>query len=250
MAGARRLNARPTILLLAGNMCDRWLWHGVLDALDGWPVEIPALVHDDSIAGMANRCLAEHRGPLIPIGFSMGGIVALSIAGRAPERIAAIGLLDTNPSADLPERAVVRPRQQADVRAGQLERIVVEELKPHYLAPANREDAELRSLLRDMAMALGPDVFVRQSEALRTRHDQRDVLPTLDAPSFIACGAEDALCPPAWHEAMAASAHRAELHVVPGAGHMLPLEQPEALARLLRAWLARIEGELRCPIAS
>ena len=196
----------------------------------------------DSIDAMARVCLAQVNGSLIPIGFSMGGIVALAMARLAPQRIGAMGLVDTNASADSFARAALRPRQQHDVCAGELERVVIEELKPNYLAAANRSDEDLLSLLRDMALALGPRIFVAQSEALRTRLDQRHVLPKLNVPTFVACGEEDELCPPALHHKMAAAARDAELHVVSGAGHMLPLEQPAILARLLSIWLQRTGG--------
>ena len=225
-----------TPLLLPGNMCDARLWTAaVREALPG-AIDVD-LSRDDTIDALATRALAQIDGPLLPVGFSMGGIVALAMARLAPRRIAGLVLLDTNPSADLPERAAVRPRQQAEVRRGALERIVVEELKPHYLARANRGDAALLALLRDMALGLGADVFVRQSEALRTRPDQRGVLRTLSVPVLIACGAEDDLCPPAWHRAMAEEARNPMLDVVAGAGHMLPLEQPGRLAALLKEWL-------------
>lgn len=228
-------------MLLPGNMCDARLWQDILPALAGWDVAHATLDDDDTIDAMAERCLEAAAGSLVPIGFSMGGIVALAMAARSPERIAAIGLLDTNPSGDLPERAAVRPRQQAEVRSGGLERVVVEELKPNYLAPPNRGNVPLRTLLRDMAMRLGPEVFVRQSEALRTRRDQRAVLPRLSVPAFIACGEQDDLCPPDWHRAMADTARMPTLHVVPGAGHMLPLEQPIELSHNLAHWLTTLE---------
>lgn len=218
-------------------MCDERLWtdrvrSALPGAVDG------DLTQDSTIDEMAARVLGEVSGSLIPIGFSMGGIVALAMARTSPDRIAAMALLDTNPTADLTERSAVRPRQQDDVRAGQLERVVVTELKPNYLAVANRSNGPLLELLRDMAMRLGEDVFVRQSEALRTRPDQSQVLDTVEAPVLIACGAEDQLCPPAWHDEMARRAPRSTLHVVKGAGHMLPLEQPEQLSEILAAWRA------------
>lgn len=224
-----------TPVLLPGNMCDARLWTAEVRAALPGAVDAD-LSRDETIDAMAARALAQVEGPLLPVGFSMGGIVALAMARLAPERIAGLALIDTNPSADLLERAAVRPRQQADVRRGELERVVVEELKPNYLARANRGDVALLALLRDMALTLGADVFVRQSEALRTRPDQRGVLATLAVPVLIACGAEDDLCPPAWHEAMAADARSATLHVVGGAGHMLPLEQPGRLAAILEQW--------------
>ncbi|MEG3153890.1 alpha/beta fold hydrolase [Sphingomonas sp. RB1R13] len=225
-----------TALLLAGNMCDERLWTPAIRALLPRPRDVD-LSHDDSIAAMAERALAAAEGPLLPVGFSMGAIVALAIAERAPERLAGLVLLDCNPAADLPERAAVRPRQQADVRCGRLLDVVVDELKPNYLADENLRNEPLLTLLRDMAMALGPDTFVRQSEALRTRPSHAHVAPSLDCPIFVAVGAEDRLCPPEWHARLAAGMKRAELHIIPGAGHMLPLEQPAALAAALGPWL-------------
>jgi pimeloyl-ACP methyl ester carboxylesterase len=226
---------QATPVLLAGNMCDARLWTRDVRAVLPGAVDAD-LTRDGTIAAMAERALAAAAGPLLPVGFSMGGIVALAMAERAPERIAGLVLLDTNASADLPERAAARPRQQVDVRAGALERVVVDELKPNYLAITSRGDAALLALLRDMALALGPEVFVRQSEALRTRPDLRGVLPALGAPVLLMCGAEDRLCPPEGHRVLAADARAATLYVVPDAGHMLPLEQPAALAASLSSW--------------
>lgn len=234
------MTMRPTLLLLPGNMCDARLWRGIEPYLEGWPVVCPLLDSDDSIAGMAERVLADTGGPVIPVGFSMGGIAALMIAALAPERIAALALLDTNASADLPERAAVRPAQQQAVRDGALESIVLDQLMPNYLAAANAGDAGLRALILEMALDLGTDVFVRQSEALRTRPDQRAIVAKLDKPLFLACGSEDRLCPPEWHRRMAGEAADAELHIIEGAGHMLPLEQPDRLGSALKAWLAHV----------
>ena len=160
----------------------------------------------------------------------------------APERIAGLVLLDTNAGADLPERAAAAAAPAGGRARGWLERVIVDELKPNYLAASRRGDAALLEELRAMALALGPDVFVRQSEALRTRTDLRDVLPTLDVPVFVGCGEEDRLCPPDWHATLAGSARDAVLHVVADAGHTMPLERPDALAALLRDWMAQCLG--------
>ena len=226
-----------TPVLIPGNMCDARLWTKAVRAALPGAVDADTTL-DDSIAAMATRALAQVDGPVLPVGFSMGAIIALEMARQAPERIAGIVLLDANPAADLPERAAVRPRQQADVRDGLLEAVVVGELKPRYLARANRGDRVLLGLLRGMAMDLGPDVFVAQSEALRTRADLRPVLSSLAVPVLVACGAEDALCPPSWHEAMAAQARHAAIHVVADAGHMLPLERPGIVADIITDWKA------------
>ena len=223
-----------TPVLLAGNMCDGRLWGAAIRA--ALPGSVDAdLTRDDTIDAMAAAALATCAGPVIPVGFSMGGIVALAMARLAPERIAGLVLLDTNPGADLPERAAARPGQQAAVARGELEQIIVEKLLPHYFAAEN--DPALDRLVIAMGLALGRDVFIRQSEALRTRADQTGVLSTIAAPVLLACGEQDRLCPPQWHRVMARQAARATLHIVPGAGHLLPLEQPTVLARLIASWL-------------
>ena len=228
-----------TLLLLPGSMCDARLWSSLIH-LDAVYVD---LSHEDSIPAMARSALAKHPGPLIPIGFSMGGIVALEMARQAPEQIVALILSDTNAAADLPERAAVRPIQQSRVRDGQLAAIVAEELKPAYLAAQNCENEALKSLLFDMAMQLGDDVFIAQSEALRTRADLGPVLDSFTGPVLFLCGAEDALCPPSWHQTMAARCSDSEVHVIDGAGHLLPLEQSDQFSAVIDGWLMRKFGE-------
>lgn len=230
---------RPALLLLSGNMCDTQLWSGIQD-LEATHAD---LSQDDSIAEMAERALASNPGPLILLGFSMGGIVALEMARKARERIKGLILADTNAGADLPERAAARPVQQDRVRNGELAHIVADELKPAYLAVQNRGNELLNTLLFKMAMALGDDVFIRQSEALRTRADLGPVLDTFLGPVIFLCGSEDALCPPARHQKMAERCHNAELHIIPGAGHLLPLEQPEQFRAVIDDWLTRNFGD-------
>lgn len=240
----------PPVLLIPGNMCDERLWSPVARRLEeeGHAVRHAPRLDQASIAAMAEAVLASVDGPFAAVGFSMGAIVAAEAARRAPERIAALALIAFNASADLPERAAVRPRQQADARAGKLAALVADELKPNYLADANRGDARLLDLVMRMALALGPDAFVAQSEALRLRGDLRPVLAAFAMPVMLACGAEDRLCPPAWHRAWAdAVGPHARMVEIAAAGHLLPLEQPHSLADALVGWLRE---EILCPTPS
>jgi pimeloyl-ACP methyl ester carboxylesterase len=94
----------------------------------------------------------------------------------------------------------------------------------------------LLDLLRDMAVELGPKVFVRQSEALRRRADRVEQLRLLPCPVLYVAGEEDALCPPAWHERWSGETPGSELSVIEGAGHMVPLEQSAFFVNALRRW--------------
>ena len=237
------LPMRPTVLFIPGNMCDARLWNGgnwILRkklAERGFVTNDIDAAQDATISAMAQRALSAVDGPLLPVGFSMGAIIALAMARLAPGRIAAMALFGLNAGADLPERSVVRLRQQAEVRDGGLERVIVEELKPNYLATANRRDHALLALLRDMGMELGPDVFLAQSEALRTRDDLREVLSEAQMPILLGCGIEDDLCPPAWHREWAARAADSRLAIFARAGHMVPLETPLEFADTILAWM-------------
>ena len=225
-----------TPVLLPGNMCDARLWPAAIRNV--LPGAIDAdLSRDDSIVAMASRALAATDGRLLPVGFSMGAIVGVEMWVQEPARIAGLVLTGYNATADLPERAAHRPVQQAEVRGGGLERVLVEELKPNYLAEHNRGDAVLLDLLRDMGMRLGPEVFVRQSEALRLRKDRRPALKKMRLPVLFGCGMEDALCPPEWHERWTMAVPGARLGLIIGAGHMLPLEAPDRLATLIAQWI-------------
>ena len=240
---------RP-VLLIPGNMCDHRLWRGVELRLAGSGREVrhsPRL-DQGSISAMADTVLAAIDEPVVAIGFSMGAIVAAEMAKRAPAWISAVGLIAFNASADLPERAAARPRQQDAVRNGRLRQIVADELKPNYLADSNRHDRALLDTVMDMAMALGPDAFIAQSEALRLREDLRPDLARLAMPVLLACGSEDRLCPPEWHQEWARLiGEGSRLVEIAGAGHLLPLEQPDALADALIRWLAK---EASCQTAS
>ncbi len=238
---------RPTVVLISGNMCDARLWDGGDRALRcalterGFVIIDAETTSDATVPAMAERALSACEGPLLPVGFSMGAIIALAMADQAPSRIPAMALFGLNAGPDLAERSAARVRQQAEVREGGLERVIVEELKPNYLAAANRRDTALLSLLRDMGMALGSEVFLAQSEALRTRADLRPVLDTTSAHVLLGCGEEDDLCPPAWHREWAARAADSRLAIFAGAGHMLPLETPQEFAETIVAWIEERE---------
>ena len=232
----------PPALLIPGNMCDERLWQPVARKLEqaGYSVRHAPRLDQPTIEAMSQAVLDDIDGPILAVGFSMGAIVAAELARIGPERIMALGLVAFNASFDLPERAAVRPRQQAAVRAGHLEAIVADELKPNYLAAQNKQDPHLLATVMEMARALGADAFIAQSEALRLRRDLRPALRGFSMPVLLACGSEDHLCPPQWHREWAdLIGDNARVVEVPGAGHLLPLEQPHALADALIGWLTK-----------
>jgi pimeloyl-ACP methyl ester carboxylesterase len=224
-------------------MCDQRVWASIPSEMrsDGRNIYFADLSTQSSIGQMAKDVLASAPDvPFVAVGFSMGAIVALELARVAPDRIAGLVLIALNASADLPERSAIRPLQQRRVSDGQLAEVVRDELKPNYLALSNKGNSDILRLTMEMAVDLGAEVFVRQSEALRTRPDLRPVLPGIRVPTLLLCGAEDALCPPEWHQTWADRiGPAAELEVVEDAGHLLPLERPARTSDALIGWLRR-----------
>ncbi len=229
-----------TLLLLPGMMCDERLFAPQIQAFNqAYNVLVPQRV-EPSIADVAHWVLASAPdGPLNVVGLSMGGIVAMAMIAIAPERIARLALLDTNHHADAPGNFEIRNRQIAEVRSGKLRDVIVDEMKPVYLAKENRNNQALLDLLVAMAMDVGAEAFVSQSIALRDRPDHGSALRQYQGPALVLCGEEDQLCPPHRHAEMASILPDATRVCVPGAGHISTLENPEAVNSALRDWLQR-----------
>lgn len=225
------------LVLLPGHMCDARLFAPLVAALPDRASLVGDLTEDDNVAAMALRVLASAPPRFALLGLSMGGIVAFEILRQAPERVARLALLDTNPLPESEDRSTARLEIMRDVAAGGLRSVVTERLKPAYLASGNRDDEALLALIVDMALGLGPEVFGRQARALLDRPDSRATLPGIRVPTLVLCGREDTLCPVSLHQSMAAAIPRARLVVVDAAGHLPTLERPEAVTTAVRRWL-------------
>jgi pimeloyl-ACP methyl ester carboxylesterase len=232
------VSEREKLILLPGMLCDARLFAPQVDALsDMHDLEVLGIDGADSIDALADQVLARAPDRFNLAGLSMGAIVAMAIVGKAPERVTRLALLDTNHHADAPGRDQVRNRQIEAVRNGRMRQVVVDEMKPVYLAKANHSDQALLDLLIDMAMDLGPEVFVRQSVALRDRVDQTAALRAYCGQTLVLCGAEDTLCPVERHREMTALLDQSVLRIVENAGHISTLENAPAVNAALSQWL-------------
>jgi pimeloyl-ACP methyl ester carboxylesterase len=89
-----------------------------------------------------------------------------------------------------------------------------------------------------MAVTLGPEVFRRQSVALRDRPDQTATLAAFKGPALVLMGEHDRLCPRDRHDLMHQLMPQSRLVIVREAGHLTPLEQPAATLAALKDWLS------------
>ncbi len=230
--------AAEHIVLAPGMMCDERLWAHQAAHLPQ-AVSYADTTSAASFADLASATLARAPRRFGLAGLSMGGILAFEIWRQAPERVTHLALLDTNPHAESPERRSLRLAQIETALAGGLRELAIESLKPLYLAESHRDDEKLLGTILDMALDLGPEVFRRQSLALRDRVDSVPTLGGIDCPTLVLCGDEDRLCPPGYHRTMAQEIPRAELCIVPDCGHLATLEQPAIVTRELERLFAR-----------
>ena len=219
-------------------MCDARLWAPQVAALPGVAVHADT-TRADNFELMARQVLGAAPPRFAAVGLSMGGILAFEIWRQAPERVTHMALLDTNAKPDAPERKSARFSQIETALSGGLRELAIESLKPMYLAESRRDDEALLGTVLDMALDLGPEVFERQSVALRDRVDSVPILKTIDCPVLVACGVEDKLCPPVLHELMAAEIPDARLCIIDDCGHLASLERPDVINRELQTLFAR-----------
>ena len=153
------------LVLLPGMMCDARLFGPQIAELSSeFSVMLSPVTRGERIEEIASGLLDELPQKFALAGLSMGGIVAMELLRRAPDRVTRLALLDTSPLAETPPAAAAREPQIVKVRSGQMHAVVRDELLPTYLGPGPYRE-EISELVLDMADALGPDVFVRQSRA-------------------------------------------------------------------------------------
>ena len=225
------------LVFLPGMMCDARLFGPQIAELSAdHCVTIAPVTQGERIEEIASGLLDQLPARFALAGLSMGGIVAMELLRRAPDRITRIALMDTNPLAETPPVAAAREPQIVGVRTGRLEQVMREEMKPHYLAPGLHR-GEVLDLVMDMALTLGPEVLVRQSRALQRRRDQQGTLRKCKVPTLVLCGAHDVLCPVKRHTFMAELIPYARLVVLENAGHLPTLEAPAETTQALRDWM-------------
>ncbi len=233
---------QATLMLLPGLMCDAAVWAPQTASLQARCV-IPAWGLRDSLSAMARQVLEEAPTERFSMaGHSMGGRVALEVMRLAPRRVERLALLDTGThplaagEAGEKERsgrmALLKMAQEQGMRA------MARQWARGMVHPSQLDTPLFDSIL-DMLERSSPEQFAAQINALLTRPDAAPLLGTIQCPTLVLCGADDAWSPPAQHQAMRDAMANASLSVIERCGHMCTMEQPQAVNEALAAWLGR-----------
>ena len=228
-----------TLVLIPGLACTARLFEPQIAALSaGRTIVVADHTQDDSIAAIAARLLREAPGRFDLAGLSMGGYIAMEVMRQAPERVERLALLDTSARPDTPEASQDRKRLIALAEAGRFEEIH-SALWPRLVHPDHRDDQALQDIMFRMMRETGAEAYIRQQRAIMARADSRPLLPGTEIPTLVLVGEGDAITPPEIAREMAEMIEWASLVVIPEAGHMSTLEQPERVTQALQLWLGQ-----------
>jgi pimeloyl-ACP methyl ester carboxylesterase len=245
---ANEFRTGPTgeqMLLLPGLMCDSRIFAAQhLTFANALVAADYSLEHD--LGAMAERVIERAPARFALLGHSMGGRVALEVVRRVPDRVTRLALLSTgvhlSSPDEAPKRYALRDLGRSDGMAA-----LVDAWLPPMVARPRSGDPHFMAPLRAMCIEAGLARFEAQIAALLSRPEAESLLPRITCPVLVATGSADIWSPPDQHAAIAALLPDAQLVVVEGSGHMLPVEAPDALNHAIAAWLAR---PIETPIVS
>jgi pimeloyl-ACP methyl ester carboxylesterase len=168
------------------------------------------------------------------IGFSLGGYISRHMLYQAPDRVEALVLIGTStrptapPVNDGPAVKMFRGMSRSALRRA---------------VHVDRENDEtLIDRLKDMGERLGAEVFGRLS-ALE-RESDLEMMRTIQCPVMVVTADQDRLRTMEEATEMAEAA-KAPLVVLKHCGHMMPMEEPEQLAKAVLSWLSKEIGPPR-----
>lgn len=245
------LGAGPSVVLLHPFPANHDFWLRVANALAArYRLILPDLRgHGDSDLGEGPATMEKHaadifhvmddadvgRAPLI--GVSIGGYVLFEFWRKHRARVAALGLCNTKAPADSSEARAARLQAANEVIERGTEPFF-ESMIPRLLGKTTRETRPdlVEGALR-MMRKMSPEDVAQVQRGMAERPDSVDTLKTINVPTLVVTGEEDALT--GFNEAQRMHQHIPNVHlrVLPKAGHYSPWEQPEEAGRVLRKFL-------------
>jgi pimeloyl-ACP methyl ester carboxylesterase len=179
--------------------------------------------------------------PVVLGGLSMGGYVALALMARHPGRFRALMLFDTRAAADTPEAAANREELARIAETTGSTKHVVDAMIPRLFSEETRTHrAQLIPPVRAGMERVPARAIAGALRGLAQRPDRTALLPSIAVPTLVLVGEHDAITPAEESRQMAAAIPGARLAIIPLAGHLAPLENPEASNAAILDFLSRL----------
>jgi pimeloyl-ACP methyl ester carboxylesterase len=179
------------------------------------------------------------QGPVVLVGHSMGGFIALETYARHPELVKALVLAFTSASfggasGDFAQKFV--GERVGPLDAGESMAQIAAKLMPP-MAGAKSDPAGLA--LAQQVMAGIPAATYRKAVTLLTTFDRRALLSEIRVPTLLVAGSDDRTAPASVMARMAAKIPGSEYVLLEGCGHLGPMDQPDEFNRALAGFLER-----------
>ena len=176
------------------------------------------------------------------VGQSLGGMIAQEFAAGHQDRLRSLVLVATSPAFGKADKGW--QQKFLDDRLGALDRgTTMPELARSNIARIVGRDADPRGVAIATACTANiPVDSYRQSVSMILGFDRRADLARIAVPTLAIAGALDTVAPPPMMQTMAEKIPGARFLTVPGAGHLINLEQPVAFNAALDGFLAGVEG--------
>lgn len=202
------------------------------------PAPVPAQAVDNPALESVDA-IAQALLPTLPprfwlVGFSFGGYVALALLAAAPERVAGLAMVCTAPGADTPAASQRRQAGLQAVAEGRYLQMVESQAAAAFHPDSLRDEALMAERMA-MVRAYGAERYAAHVRATIARPDRTALLDGR-RPTLVVGGSHDNLFTP---QALsyAQQVPGARQVTIEGAGHLVPMEQPAALARCLVDWI-------------
>lgn len=230
---------RETLVMIPPMLSDARIFvHQLQELSRAHAVMVAPPTCGERIEEIASQILTWSPSKFALCGMGMGGMVAMELLRRAPDRITRIALLSTSPQADTPEAAAAREPHIIAARAGRWEDVLQHEINSTWMAP-NTDKVDLVRQLTEMGRDMGPDIYVKQARAMQRRKDQQATLRQIEQPVAVICGRHDGQYRLKRHEFLAELIPYATLEIIEGAGYLPTVEAPDATTDALQRWMAQ-----------
>jgi pimeloyl-ACP methyl ester carboxylesterase len=165
------------------------------------------------------------------VGCAMGGAVALALSVEYPDRVAGVGLISMGASLPIPPSIIENAANQSTLPFAIKS---LQELSFGTQTPVLLKETVSKRLVETRQTLLLDDLLACD------RFNLTDRLKDIRTPVLVVCGDNDKLTPVHFSEFLARQIPGAALQIVEGAGHMLVLEQPRRLAKLISVFLLTV----------
>jgi pimeloyl-ACP methyl ester carboxylesterase len=240
------------ILLIHGYPLNRMLWEPQIQDLQG---EARILAPDlrgfggsDPIQGaysmdlLAQDCFdflnnIGAKQPVVIGGLSMGGYIAFAFYRLFPERVAALLLAATRAAPDSEEAKAGR-NKSIELALERGATAIAEAMLPKMMSPKTyAQQPKLVDVVRKIMESASVEGIVGALKGMQTRPDSTPTLALIDKPTLVLHGADDQLIPLKEAQGMQAAIKNSRMEVLPDAGHLLNLEQPELFNRAVARFM-------------